>query len=321
MPVLPMLTMQNRSPFEGFLSGLGQGVGGGMADASQQHYASQWLDALEGKSPQEQMQILMRAPSNIRNQLGPMLQQQEQSQQQREAYEQQKKTRDLEIQNIEKLREQEFTNLVGERFEGDDADRKAFLGISDKYNNISDPDKRYLETQKDWKNYKAKVDSFQESLGKLGTVASVAGASRSQLSRLSDHTSALRKDGIPDSVIENIVNESSFLSPIDKERVLTPNFSAIEKLVRSIKSLPTPAPLIEQKITNKSKKAISEAVKRGASLDYLFSELMDKNFKEKNAIDLIQAAAREINLTDRQAKQLNNMKLLKNRELSKFFGR
>ena len=69
-------------------------------------------------------------------------------------------------------------------------------------------------------------------------------------------------------------------------------------------------------------KIISAAIKKGASLDYLYTEMLDKKlYRETDIQQLISEAAKGLPLMARQEVQLNNLQRKRSAYLERLFGR
>lgn len=343
---IPIIQDVKTSPFAGFLGGIGKGLGEAVPTGIENRMISQAMEGLDINDPSSMALVLNRASPMLRPKIAELISKQQQlsgvseeKARARETFEQktalteqQKLLNQQKIQQGERARDFEFSNLVNERLQGlDDIGKSAFIDMSQQYANERDPNRRY---QKTLKFYDQQMQSTQALTNKLNTIGKVRkgwlGLKENDLNMMSRSVEKLLEDGVDTRLIENSLRQTG-INNSDFEAMMTPNFSTVKKIIDSVKAprrkiipgqvgiVGSVAEITDEDIS-KTSTILSKAIQKGASLDYIFTVLKEKRYSDTDAQKIISDATATIDLTPRQNVQLNNLQRLRRATLQKIFG-
>ena len=334
---IPIIQDIETSPFAGLLGGLGEGLGGGISQSIENRLLGNSLKDVDINDPLTIQDAIAKAKPSLRPKIAELLNQQIQirnaeekrqrtykqfeTEQQQTA--QQLELNKLKLDDVQRAREAEFTNLVDSAFPGDEIAKASFVDLANNFSDIKDPRQKYGKTLEKYNQQLQVVDKLFKSIGerKPNIFGGFNDLKEPELNRLSKDVSRLRKNGISEQLIESGLSQGN-LSQKDLESVFTPKLEATNSLLKQIPIMAkgefalTPAPNL-----NLINKLLSKAIKKGASLDLLYNSLLEKGYDKETSQEIIRRAVEGVDLTPRQQKQIVALQQERTTILQKIFGR
>lgn len=334
---IPVIQKYESSPWNAFASGIGKGFGTGVENIVGDIILKPYLKDVDINNPQSIQEAASRVPPHLMPQFIDAIRQQtqlstiaQQPTQEREERDWQKEeremkrqqqqqrseahVREMELYNREK--ERAFTGYVEQNISEPDT-RSLVLDISEKYKHIDDPVKRFEASKKEASAQMDKVEALAKRIEDAGWMRRKAlGFSNKEINAMSKQVKSLQNEGIQPKLIESVLKNAG-MNELDIERAFTPNITTIDKILKLLKE-----PTKENELHNRG--VLKEAIKRGASLDYIIT-MYDKprvgeprQFTELHR--LINDVSQGIELNERQKQQLISMQARKGSLLGSIFG-
>jgi len=217
-------------------------------------------------------------------------------------------------------------NIVGK-------DRNLFMNLSEKHSGITDPTKRFKETEKDYNRIENELSSYTKTLDSPGFMDKyITGLSENKINTLKDKTQNLIRQGIPEEKLEAILLDKGF-NAIEIENFVSPlstrESKALSEIPKSVRvnlasrgSVFTPRNI--EQVDRQLKNLPSHLVKvlqDGGSARMAAEELLRKGYSRED-IDVAFTSLLDMDLKPRQRKQIQEIKQTPRRRttLSNIFG-
>jgi len=334
MPVFPMMQLQD--PRERMLGNLGQAIGGAATKGFENKTLQDIMQGVDLNDPSTIQNILQRTPPQLQAKVSALLSEQLQLKnmsevqgRQKEEFETGQKINKLKLAEAERVQDQQFTGLVDQKLgDVDDLTKGAFNELSKKHSNELNPESRYQKTLKD---YTGQLKSVQRLTDKVNKVSDFrkgfVGLKDSDINALSSDIQRLKKDGVDERIIRSSLDpQKTGINERDFDAIMMPNYRQVKKITDSIKPLKFTEGTgrgqkeLQAETTDKLTSKVASAIKKGGSLDFIYTQLLEKGYSDEIANEVMRDAAISSDLNPAQEIQLNNLVQKRQALLGRIFG-